>query len=167
MTFSLSLLQKDDLEFIQNQDDPWLTRFSLEPSSLAMVWGPSTAQKTHSEGWVWYSWSSRKCHWHCGVQINLKFHRLEVISVFRCMTTPVPNTLFTICIVSPGAPAGRFSWSLFISWPNPAPCHRVLVSESSGHQGGRSSLCVQNTQLTERPKRKLDLISCYLVSNYC
>lgn len=64
--------------------------------------------------------------------LTSKLDWLEVLSVFQLMTSLVPDTsMFRACIVNQEPR---------ISWPNPAPCHRVPVSESRRHQAACSSL---------------------------
>lgn len=106
-----SLLQMLDVRSIQNQDVPWLTRFSLEPSSLAVV--ESHAPHRNQALRVGFGIPEAPGSPTDTVvfRLSLKFHRLEVLNVFRRMTSSMPNTFVTTYIVSPGAPVGRFSWS--------------------------------------------------------
>lgn len=81
----------------------WLrTRIKMLPNLRGSVyslpvwpWCEShTARKPHFEGWVWYSWSSRKHHWQCGVQVKIEVQGLEILNVFWRMTSSMPNTLW-------------------------------------------------------------------------
>lgn len=113
----------------------WLrTRIKMLPNSRGSAyslpvwhWCEShTAQKPHFEGWVWYSWSSRKHHWQCGVHV-----KIEVLRVGNSRCVLMYDIFNAQHIVSPGAPVARFS-QILISWPN---LLRARVSK------------VQNTQL--------------------